>query len=539
MLLHAAFREQCRIRPDRTAIVAGAQDITYAGLARRVASFERLLQAYGVRQGDRVVVYLDSSIEFAVAVHAVLGIGAVFVPVSPLTRSEKLAYMLDDLRAVALVTDTGLAAQWSGPRRRCASVRVCVVCGAGTPPDTVPWPADEADTSLVDSPADRSVDPSVDPSADPTAHPLAAVPDTALAAVIYTSGTTGVPKGVMLSHRNMCAAWRSVQSYLQLRDDDVIGLALSPAFSYGLYHLLMGLGIGATLVLERSAAFPARLVERLAQLRVTVFPGVPTLFSAILGLGHLARLDLSSIRLLTNAAAALSEHHIRQLQKVFPQAVLMSMYGMTECKRISYLPPEQLALRPTSVGRGMPGQDHWLVDTQGRRLPPGATGELVVHGDHVMQGYWDKPAETAARLRAGPAGTELHTGDIFRTDAEGWLYFVARSDDIIKSRGEKVAPREVENVIYGIDGVLDCAVMGVPDDALGQAVVAVVALRPQVQLTERDVIRHCLQHLESYMAPKRVLFRDNLPRTDSGKIRKVDLRHLFMVPADGGPAAAA
>jgi acyl-CoA synthetase (AMP-forming)/AMP-acid ligase II len=202
------------------------------------------------------------------------------------------------------------------------------------------------------------------------------------------------------------------------------------------------------------------------------------------------------------------------------------MYGLTECKRVSYLPPEQLEARPASVGRGMPNQEVWLVDELGRRLPNGSTGELVVRGSHVMRGYWEKPVETAARLKSGALAGErvLYTGDVFRTDSEGWLYFVARGDDIIKSRGEKVAPREVENAIYALEGVLDCAVKGVHDPLLGQAVKAFVTLKPGVALSEREVIRHCLSRLESYMAPKSVVFVDDLPRTDSGKIRKVDLR---------------
>jgi acyl-CoA synthetase (AMP-forming)/AMP-acid ligase II len=350
--------------------------------------------------------------------------------------------------------------------------------------------------------------------------------DQDLAAIIYTSGTTGEPKGVMLTHLNMCSAWRSVQAYIGFREDDVIGLALSPSFSYGLYHVLMGLGLGASLVLERSVSFPVKVVENLARERVTVFPGVPTLYSSILGLSNLASFDLSALRIVTNAAAALPDEHVRRLAELLPGARLYSMYGMTECKRISFLPPEQLAIRPTSVGRGMPNQECWLVDEFGRRLPFGATGELVVRGSHVMRGYWEKPVETAERLKPGAVEGErvLYTGDIFRTDDEGWLYFVARGDDIIKSRGEKVAPREVENAIYALDGVLDCAVIGVPDELLGQAVKAFVTLKPGVAMSERDVIRHCLSRLESYMAPKSVVFMDDLPRTDSGKIRKLDLR---------------
>ena len=205
------------------------------------------------------------------------------------------------------------------------------------------------------------------------------------------------------------------------------------------------------------------------------------------------------------------------------------MYGLTECKRVTYLPPEQLDVRPTSVGRGMPNEEVWLVDEAGQRLPNGSTGELVVRGSNVMLGYWDKPEATAQRLRPGPAiggqagAPVLHTGDLFRTDSEGYLYFVARKDDIIKSRGEKVSPKEVENALYAIEGVFEAAVIGVPDELLGQAVKAFVVCQPGVTLTEREVIRQCLARLESFMAPKHVEFVEALPKTDTGKIKKTGL----------------
>jgi acyl-CoA synthetase (AMP-forming)/AMP-acid ligase II len=249
------------------------------------------------------------------------------------------------------------------------------------------------------------------------------------------------------------------------------------------------------------------------------------MFSMLMALKNLASFDLASLRLITNTAAALSEVHIAELRALFPQAALYSMYGLTECKRVTYLPPEQLDIRPTSVGRGMPNEEVWLVDDEGRRLPNGATGELVIRGSNVMRGYWEKPAETAKRLKPGPNPGEmlLYSGDLFRTDAEGWLYFVSRRDDIIKSRGEKVSPREVENALHTIDGIYEVAVIGVPDEVLGQAVKAYVTLKPGAQLTEREVIRHCLARLESFMAPKFVEFVAELPKTDTGKIKKTGL----------------
>jgi acyl-CoA synthetase (AMP-forming)/AMP-acid ligase II len=201
------------------------------------------------------------------------------------------------------------------------------------------------------------------------------------------------------------------------------------------------------------------------------------------------------------------------------------MYGLTECKRVSYLPPDQLDIRPDSVGKAMPNVEAYVVGEDGRRLPAGEVGELVVRGSNVMRGYWNLPEETEKVLRPGPVPGErvLHTGDLFRMDQEGYLYFVARRDDMIKSRGEKVSPTEVENVLYRLEGVSMAAVVGIPDPILGAAVKAVLTLKPGVALTENDVLRHCAKYLEDFMVPKVLEFRETMPRTAAGKIDKREL----------------
>jgi long-chain acyl-CoA synthetase len=349
--------------------------------------------------------------------------------------------------------------------------------------------------------------------------------DQDLAAIIYTSGSTGEPKGVMLSHLNMVSAARSVNAYLHLTADDVVFSALPHAYSYGLYQVLSTFMVGGTLVLERSFSFPVKVLQQMAHEGVTVFPGVPTVFARLLALKTLADHPVPTLRIVTSAAAALPDAHIHGLRTAFPQAKLYAMYGQTECKRVTYLPPEMLDERPGSVGRGMPNQEIWLEDDAGGRLPFGSTGELVVRGSHVMRGYWEKPEATAHALRPGPCAGEmvLHSGDIFRTDSDGYFWFVSRKDELIKVRGEKVSPRDIENVLCAMPGVLEAAAIGCVDAVVGEAVKAFVALRPGHVLTERQVIQHCASRLETVMVPRHVVFVDELPKTDSGKIRKAGL----------------
>jgi len=347
--------------------------------------------------------------------------------------------------------------------------------------------------------------------------------DLDLACLIYTSGSTGEPKGVMSDHSNMVFAANSIIEYLENKDDDIVIDVLPLSFDYGLYQLIMVVAFGGTLVLERSFAYPAAVLQRIEKERVTGFPGVPTIFAVLLRM-DLSQFDLSSLRYITNTAAALPPAHITELSKRFPSCRIYSMYGLTETKRTLYLPPDQIQHRPESVGIPIPGTEAWVEDEAGHRLGPDEVGELVVRGRHVMRGYWGDPVASAERFRPAPIPGErlCYTGDLFRMDAEGYFYFVGRKDDIIKSRGEKVAPKEVESVIYALEGIREAAVVGVPDPVLGEAVKAFV-VADSAEMDERRVIAHCKAHLEDFMVPKYVEVRAHLPKTSSGKIAKREL----------------
>jgi acyl-CoA synthetase (AMP-forming)/AMP-acid ligase II len=284
--------------------------------------------------------------------------------------------------------------------------------------------------------------------------------------------------------------------------------------------------VGGRLVLERSFAFPAHVLRRMAEEGVTGFAGVPMIFAILIQTKNLAEYDLSRLRYVTNAAAALPVPHLLRLREAFPALRIFSMYGQTECARISYLPPEDIDRKPGSIGIPIPNTEFWIVDEHDRRAQPNQVGELVVRGAHVMRGYWERPEATAQRLRPGPVPGEvvLYTGDFHRIDEDGYLYFVSRMDDIIKSRGEKVSPREVENAIAEIAGVREAAVIGVPDDILGQAVKAFVVADPAAGLTEKQVRLECEKRIESFMVPKHVVFVADLPRTSGGKVKKSELK---------------
>jgi len=325
---------------------------------------------------------------------------------------------------------------------------------------------------------------------------------------------------VMSDHSNVTFAASAIIEYLGNTEKDITLNFLPLSFDYGLYQLLMTFKFSGTLVLERSFTYAAAVLKKIEAERVTGFPGVPTVYATLLPM-DLSAFNLSSLRYLTNTAAALPVGHIEALRKKFSHATLFSMYGLTETKRTLFLPPEELERRPGSVGIPIPGTEAWIEDEAGQRMSPGETGELVIRGRHVMRGYWEAPELTAKRYRLDPKSGDrvCYSGDLFRTDQDGFFYFVGRKDDIIKSRGEKVAPKEIEGVIYKLAGVQEVAVIGVPDPVLGQAIKAFV-VKGEVELTSRDVLIHCRAHLEDYMIPKIIEFRTELPKTTTGKIKK-------------------
>jgi amino acid adenylation domain-containing protein len=495
------LRASARSHGGKTALVSGERLLSYAELDDLSDRLASSLEAHGIRRGDRVLVFLENGWEAAVAIFAVLKAGAVFSPINPSTKADKLAFVMGNCRASAIVTQTKLAAVASAAMANVGSLHLAIVAGES---HLIPGAVSFEDCLAV----------------GPSAINHGGI-DIDLAMLIYTSGSTGRPKGVMMTHRNADAASQSVMEHLGSAPDDIVLSVLPLAFNYGLYQLLMTMRIGGTLILEKSFAFPQSIFETMRRERVTGFPLVPTMAAMIVQIKSLQRGWLPDLRYITNTAAPLPEGHIAHLRDLLPDVRIHSMYGLTECKRCTGLPPEEIERRPGSVGIAIPNTEVFIVDEDGAPVEQGETGELVVRGPHVMQGYWEDEEATNAALRPGPNPWErvLYTGDLFYADAEGYLYFVGRKSDIIKSCGEKVAPKEVELVLQSLPGIVEALVVGVPDPLLGHAIKALVVVS-DADIEARDIIRHCAKNLEDYMVPKLIEFRSELPKTDTGKVSR-------------------
>ena len=490
--LSDALRATAARLPDKPAVITEERTLTYGELdegAERVAAW---VAASGLERGDRVAVELPNGADAALAILGVLRSGAAMTLISPAIKHDKLAYILDDSGAKALICD----------QERAETARDAA--------------ADSPVTALA---ADREP---FEQEGPPPSPPLSID----LGCVIYTSGSTGEPKGVTHSQANMAFVADSIIESLAQREDDRILCVLQLSFGYGLYQLLTTVVAGGTLVLEPGFAFAGRIVQLLEDERITILPGVPTVFQVLLSLRGLADRELPHLRLLTNAGAALPEATGKALRELLPNADICTMYGQTEAQRICCMPPGAFDARPTSSGVAIPGTEAWVEDEDGNVLAPGEVGELFVRGAHVMQGYWGNDELTADKLRPGrwPWERTMATRDLFRIDEDGFLYFVARQDDIFKSRGEKVVPREVEEVIHTVPGVREAAVVPSPDPLLGDAVHAHVAPLPDAELDAAAVRRACAERLEDHMIPKKVFVHEQLPKLDSGKVDKRTLR---------------
>jgi acyl-CoA ligase (AMP-forming) (exosortase A-associated) len=524
--IHRLVAEAAGRTPDAPALTSASATVSYGQLWRQLGAFGRTLTGLGLRRGDRVAVYLDKRIETVVALFGASAADCVFVPVNPLLRPPQVGHILRDCAVRALVTSAERLELLRCELAASPSVQFVVVAGGGSPPGdaryaVLPWP---------------------DPL-DDSAHDARAI-DVDMAAILYTSGSTGKPKGVVLSHRNLLAGAVSVSSYLGNRADDVILAALPLSFDAGLSQLTTAFAVGAHVVLH-NYLLPADLARLCARHAVTGLTGVPPLWI------QLAAQDwptaaAARLRYFANTGGRLPKATLDRLRALFPAARPYLMYGLTEAFRSTYLDPAEVDRRPDSIGKAIPGADILVVRPDGAPCEPGEEGELVHRGALVALGYWNDPVRTAERFRPAPARhaglcvseMAVWSGDIVVRDSDGFLYFVGRRDEMIKTSGYRVSPTEVEEVAYGTGLVGDAVALGLPDPALGQQVVLVVSTPAGGTVDPAVLLAAMKQVLPGYMVPRRVEIRAQIPRSPNGKFDRTRLRGE-LAPDAAEPTAAA
>lgn len=508
-LIQDILVENVAERPDKVALICEKQRLTYAQIDAMSNRMAQAFRQHGVQDGDRVLFHILNGAELVIGIFAALKANAVFAVIDYANTFDTLQYIADDSKATALVTFEHQAEATSHLLQELPSLRFAMLAGQSSQhlaPNLLTFEAILAEYS-------------------PDPLPQTAV-NRDLAYLVYTSGSTGKAKGVMVTHQSALFTTESGIEHFGLSERDILASPLPLSFSPGINQLLMPFRVGGTLILEKSFTFPHMMLKRIATEGATGFTGVPTILTLLLQM-DLGRYDLSRLRYVSSIGAALPLTLVQQIRQKLPQASLFSTYGMSEASYSLGLAPDQIDQRPNSVGKPFPGTQAWLIDDEGQRLALDQVGELVVRGGHVRSGYWNDPQNTAHRFRPGLLPGELlcFTGDVFRTDEEGYFYFMARSDEIIKSGAKKVVPKEIENALYSLPGVLEAAAVGIPDSILGQVIKAFVVLAEQARatLTAQDILRHCQHTLETFKVPREIEIRESLPKTPSGKIKKTDL----------------
>ena len=503
--LFAVFQQSTERFPEKAALIYQKQTYSYQQLMDDALSMAARLRSGGVQRHDRVVVCCGNRPETIVAFWAVLAVGATVALISPEQSPAKIHFILADSQATALVTEIAHLEKLADGLAPLDDLRCVLLVDEVEPREAI---------------SEKLVLACNAPIA-PEASGIAPTISEDLAALIYTSGSTGMPKGVMMSHANMLCALASLNQYLQHCSDDVFLNVLPLSFDYGLYQSIMAVSVGATLVLERDMVLPLQAMKQIARHRCTVVPGVPVFFELLNQFSRFARFDFSSVRAVTNTGAALLPKHIAIIKGLFPQAAIFSMYGLTECKRCTYLPPHLIDEKPESVGIAIPNTEILVVDEENCPCPPYQVGQLIVRGGTVMQGYWRRPDDTARKIRQHPivGGRCLYTGDYGYLDQDGCFYFKGRMDEVMKVRGRKLIPREIEDVLRRCEGVEEAAIICTSAEQGDYQIVAFLECAGG-KLDEAPLRAECRRSLEAFQIPHLFVCLERLPRNQNGKIDK-------------------
>jgi len=571
--LDELFRATVECFPDNVLVHHLGRNWTYREIGAKAASLAGWLGESGLQEGQRVGLLLPNSAEYVACYFGILMAGGVVVALNPSTTARELSHTLAHCQPAAVITCAKAEEHLDAIAGELGSVRLVVRAKAGgsKPPAigrTVGSLGDIlARTSYVgrnkvaeiaagtaqlteserafchqtnacpatEVPAVVSVARSGLPA--PADEPRRNADGSRIAQIIYTSGTTGQPKGVALSHRNLLANCRSIVQYLELGVRDSVLVVLPFYYAYGNSLLLTHAAVGGRLILASDTVYWNRVLDLMQQQQATGMAGVPFTFAMLLHKSTFAERTFPHLRYLTCGGGPLFPAVVEQLRRTVPHARIFPMYGQTEASaRLSTLMPEDLDRKPGSIGKGIPGVELSVLDRQGKPVAVGEVGEIVARGENVMVGYFNDPESTRRTVR----GDGLHTGDMARVDEEGYLYVVGRRSDMIKSNAYRIHPQEIEEAIAEMEGIAEAAVVGLPDDLLGEVPVAfVVASDGGAGPSEEAILDHCRRLLPRHKQVRRALLVDTLPRTSSGKVKRAELRERLAGQTAAPPSPAA
>jgi acyl-CoA ligase (AMP-forming) (exosortase A-associated) len=499
--LNDLVRQHERRDLQKIAVVDGEQRLSYGVLLQNVRRFASFLQDSGLDRGDRVGLFLRRSVDYVVAFFAIQLVGGIAVPINDRLRARQVDYILKHVDARVIIAAQDVLQRTEG--------------------------LDLSGRVLINTDDTRELpDGTIDD---------VSVLGKDLATIMYTSGSTGMPKGIMLSHENILAGAQSVSDYLELSERDIVISLLPFSFDYGLNQLMSMLFVGGTLVIQRSM-FPADICRTVQFEGVTGMAGVPLLWTQLAErYSPFLKTSFPNLRYLTNSGGPFPAPLVPILRRAHPKTRLYLMYGLTEAFRSTFLPPDQVDVRPESIGKAIPNAEILVLNENGKPCGPDEPGELIHRGVHVAQGYWRDQEATAKVFKPHPlldpqhgrTETVVYSGDLVRMDAEGYLYFVGRKDQLIKSHSIRVSPEEVEHYLYASNLVSAAAVFAVAAPGGGTNIIA--AIVPKDGTMKSELLRaFCKREMPEYMQPAEFLWQDALPQTSSGKPDRQSLKDVYV-----------
>jgi acyl-CoA synthetase (AMP-forming)/AMP-acid ligase II len=502
---------------DRPAVINLERSITFGELYRYYSVTSGHLKSLDLDPGSRIGLLYENSIEYVYLFFAIIDAGYVVVPLDTSIKPRKINYILKDCTATLLIYGPRFKRHLQNILLDNSTLKHLISTG-----EPGPVPNGTVFSNLNDILAEAEPNIATQVSRDSGDHIFEDAADE-LAAIFYTSGSTGIPKGVMLSHRNLISNTIATMEYLKLTQSDSVMVILPFYYIYGNSLMLTHIACGGTLVIDNRFMYPEVILDNMEKSKVTGFSGVPSNFMILLNNSTFAKRELKHLRYVTQAGGAMAPEVIRKLMKAFPDKEIFIMYGQTEASpRATYLPPEKLKDKIGSIGIPVPGVEITIVDDNGREIPNDTAGEIVISGPNVMLGYWNQSDEQEQVLKDG----KLYSGDLGKKDKDGYIYVIGRKKEIIKTGGNRVSVKEIEERILAFSKVSEVAVFGVDDDLLGEAIKAVIVTKPGQDCDDAEIRKFCRVELADHKIPKHIVFMSKLPKYQTGKIDKIKLAEI-------------